>query len=168
MQSMVMDERLDHRTRADHHTRQPGEQVALAATSELVARASTGDQVAWDQLVDRYGGMVWAVARAHELSPRDAADVSQVTWLLLTQLLGSLQRPEELEGWLLRTAAREADRMRRLRGYADGAGGDPDDHVAGVLDGCVGHLVDVDSPAVLESHRPHHSLLLTRRPEVPA
>jgi DNA-directed RNA polymerase specialized sigma24 family protein len=91
--------------------------AAPAETAELVARARNGDRVAWDGLVDRYGGMVWAVARAHGLAARDAGDVSQVTWLLLTQHLASLRQPERLEAWLLRTATREAYRMRRLRGY---------------------------------------------------
>src|SRR6266508_851017 len=62
--------------------------AALVETPELVARATNGDQVAWDQLVERYGGMVWAVARAHGLAAHDASDVSQVTWLLLVQHLG--------------------------------------------------------------------------------
>ena len=105
MQTMVLDERLDGRTPAE------------AETPELVARASNGDQVAWDQLVERYGGMVWAVARAHGLAAHDASDVSQVTWLLLVQHLGSIRQPERLGVWLLRTATREAYRMRRLRGY---------------------------------------------------
>ena len=61
--------------------------------------------------------MVWTVARGHDLGLEDAADVSQVTWLLLTQHLGSLRQPEELEDWLLRTATREASRMHRLRGH---------------------------------------------------
>ena len=89
---------------------------AAAATSELVARANLGDPAAWDQLVDRYGGTVWAVARAQGLRPDDAADVSHVTWLLLTQHLGTLRQPERLGSWLLRTATREAYRMGRLRG----------------------------------------------------
>jgi len=105
MQTMVLDERLDGRTPAE------------VETPELVARASNGDQVAWDQLVDRYSGMVWAVARAHGLGPHDAADVSEVTWLLLVQHLASMQEPERLGVWLLRIASREAYRMRRLRGY---------------------------------------------------
>jgi DNA-directed RNA polymerase specialized sigma24 family protein len=106
MQTMVLDERLDR----DHP-------AVPAGTAELVARAGTGDQVAWDELVDRFGGMVWAVARAQGLDARDAADVSQVTWLLLTQHLGRLREPERLGVWLLGTATREAYRMRRLRGY---------------------------------------------------
>jgi DNA-directed RNA polymerase specialized sigma24 family protein len=91
--------------------------VRPAATSTLTAQASLGDQAAWDQLVERYGGLVWSVARAHGLPPEDAADVSQVTWLLLTQHLGSLGQPEQLEAWLLATATREAFRMCRLRGH---------------------------------------------------
>jgi DNA-directed RNA polymerase specialized sigma24 family protein len=81
-----------------------------------VARASAGDQVAWDQLVERYGEMVWAVARANGLGHADASEVSQVTWLLLTQHLGALPQPQRLGSWLLRTATREAYRMGRLRG----------------------------------------------------
>jgi DNA-directed RNA polymerase specialized sigma24 family protein len=96
--------------------------AAPLETAELVARARRGDQVAWDGLVDRYGGMVWAVARAHGLGAHDAGDVSEVTWLLLTQHLGALRQPERLEVWLLRTATREAYRMRRLRGYEEPEG----------------------------------------------
>jgi DNA-directed RNA polymerase specialized sigma24 family protein len=90
--------------------------AASVGTGELVARANTGDQGAWEQLVERYGGLVWAVARAHGLRHANAYQVSQVTWLLLTQHLGALQQPERLASWLLRTATREAYRMRRLRG----------------------------------------------------
>jgi DNA-directed RNA polymerase specialized sigma24 family protein len=117
MQTVVLDEGIDGCSPADHQEHRSGDQVAAsAATSKLVARANLGDRVAWDQLVERYGRMVWAVARAHGLGPADAADVSQVTWLLLTQHLGSLRQPEELGGWLHATAMREAFRMCRLRG----------------------------------------------------
>jgi DNA-directed RNA polymerase specialized sigma24 family protein len=118
MQTMVGDERLDRPTRAVHQADNTGDHAAASGgTSELVARASNGDQSAWDQLVQRYGGMVWAVARAHGLGPADAADVSQVTWLLLVQHLDARLQPERVGVWLLRTATREAYRMRRLRGY---------------------------------------------------
>jgi DNA-directed RNA polymerase specialized sigma24 family protein len=105
-QTTVVEEVLDR----------PSQAAAWAGTFELVARASSGDQAAWDQLVERYGGMVWAVARARGLGPHDASDVSQVIWLLLTQHLAALKEPERLEVWLFRTATREAYRMRRLRG----------------------------------------------------
>jgi DNA-directed RNA polymerase specialized sigma24 family protein len=108
---------LDRPSRANWQTNNTNEHTAASTgTSELVARASSGDQVAWDQLVERHGGLVWAVARAHGLAHADASEVSQVTWLLLTQHLGILQQAERLESWLLRTASREAYRMARLRG----------------------------------------------------
>jgi DNA-directed RNA polymerase specialized sigma24 family protein len=119
MQTMVVEDVLDRPSRTDRQEQDTGEQTAVSAgTAELVAQASAGEQVAWDQLVARYGRLVWAVARAHGLGPADAGEVSQVTWLLLTQHLGALRQPERLGSWLLRTASREADRMRRLRGCA--------------------------------------------------
>ena len=116
-QIAVLDRRLDHSIQANQRPRDvDARAVASAGTSELVARASAGEQRAWDQLVERYGGLVWAVARAHGLGRSDAGEVSQVTWLLLAQHLGALQQPERLEDWLRRTASREAFRMCRLRG----------------------------------------------------
>ena len=117
MQTMVVEDVLRRPSRADRQAQDTGGHTAASAgTCELVARANTGDQVAWDQLVARYGGLVWAVARAHGLGPADAGEVSQVTWLRLAQHLGALQQPERLGSWLLGTATREAYRMGRLRG----------------------------------------------------
>jgi DNA-directed RNA polymerase specialized sigma24 family protein len=65
--------------------------LSLRGSIARVARASLGEQ-----LVERYGAMVWAVARRHGLGLEDAADVSQVTWLLLTQHLGLLPQPDRL------------------------------------------------------------------------
>jgi DNA-directed RNA polymerase specialized sigma24 family protein len=116
--TMVPEEELDRRPPANHQAQDAdGHAPALVGTSELVTQASAGEQGAWDQLVERYGGLVWAVARAHGLGLADAGEVSQVTWLLLTQHLGALQQPERLGSWLLRTATREAYRMGRLRGW---------------------------------------------------
>jgi Sigma-70 region 2 len=116
-QTTVLEEGRDRHPRANHQAPDTGGHAAASAgTSQLVARASAGEQGAWDQLVDRYGGLVWAVARAHGLGRDDASDVSQVTWLLLAQHLDALRQPERLGSWLLRTATREAYRMGRLRG----------------------------------------------------
>ena len=84
-----------------------------AALPELVQRAGAGDRVAWDELVDRYGSLVWAVARAHRLSAADAADVSQTVWLRLVENLGRLREPEALAGWLRSTTRNECVRVIR-------------------------------------------------------
>jgi hypothetical protein len=56
-QTMVLEDVLDRPSTADRQTSNPGDHPAASVeTSELVARASTGDQGAWDQLVARYGG----------------------------------------------------------------------------------------------------------------
>jgi DNA-directed RNA polymerase specialized sigma24 family protein len=115
-QTVVPGRGLDHPTPADDQLQEAGSHVASVATAELVARVRIGEQAAWDQLVECHGAMVWAVARGHGLGLEDAADVSQITWLLFTQHLGSLSQPDRLGVWLFTTASREALRMRRLRG----------------------------------------------------
>jgi DNA-directed RNA polymerase specialized sigma24 family protein len=54
-----------------------------AGISELVGAAAKGDQRAWQELVERFSGLVWSVARAYGLSDTDAADVVQTVWLRL-------------------------------------------------------------------------------------
>jgi RNA polymerase sigma factor (sigma-70 family) len=79
--------------------------------SSLVERARRGDQAAWDELVSRHAGLVWAITRAHRLSAADAADVAQATWLKLVEHLPRLRNPDALCGWLATTARRECLRV---------------------------------------------------------
>jgi RNA polymerase sigma factor (sigma-70 family) len=91
----------------------------LPPTSELtdlVRAAGEGDQEAWDSIVDRFSGLVWAIARAHRLSSADAADVSQTTWLRLVEHLGRLRDPERVGSWLAATARHECLRVIRHGG----------------------------------------------------
>lgn len=80
-------------------------------TRRLVRRAIDGDQRAWDELVAKFGGLVWSVARAHRLSPADAAEVSQITWLRLVENLDRLHDPARVGAWLATTARRECIRQ---------------------------------------------------------
>lgn len=82
----------------------------------LVVAAAGGSAVAWDALVDRYSGLVWAVARAHRLERQDAADVAQTTWLRLVEHLDEIRDPSRVGSWLATTAARESLRVLRRRG----------------------------------------------------
>jgi len=115
-QQTVLDSDLGGRIGPDHPASAEGNQGGeQPTTSELLARASAGDQVAWDQLVDRHGRLVWTVACAHGLDLDEAADASHLTWLLLAQHLGRLQQPERLEQWLATTTRRESQRLRAMR-----------------------------------------------------
>src|SRR5262245_3580795 len=82
----------------------------------LVRAAAQGDEAAWNAIVDRFQGLVWATVRAHRLSPADAADVAQTTWLRLVENLDRIRDPERLGGWLATTARRECLRHIRLHG----------------------------------------------------
>ena len=96
------------------------------AVAGLVLAASAGDKQAWDELVDRFAGTVWAVARAHRLNAADAADVSQTTWMRLVENLDRIQQPERIRAWLVTTARRECLRLLRLSARQVPSGDDMD------------------------------------------
>jgi RNA polymerase sigma factor (sigma-70 family) len=82
----------------------------------LVEAARAGDDKAWKALVDRFSGLLWAIARSHRLSATDAADISQTTWLRLFENLDHIENPESVGAWLATTARREALRILRVSG----------------------------------------------------
>jgi RNA polymerase sigma factor (sigma-70 family) len=77
----------------------------------LVARAAGSDQDAWNQLVERYAPLVWAICTRYRLSDHDIEDVGQNVWLLLVEQLGKLREPAALPGWLATTTSRECLRV---------------------------------------------------------
>jgi RNA polymerase sigma factor (sigma-70 family) len=81
--------------------------------SRLVQAAAAGDRGAWEEIVERFSGLVWATARAHRLSRADAADVAQTTWLRLVENLDRIRKPEALGAWLATTARHESLRVIR-------------------------------------------------------
>ncbi|MEU8381612.1 sigma-70 family RNA polymerase sigma factor [Streptosporangium sp. NPDC048865] len=75
------------------------------------------DQAAWDELVARFQGLLWSAVRAYDLSPADAADAVQGTWLRLLESLHTIRDPGRIGPWLFTTAKREASLLsRRHRG----------------------------------------------------
>lgn len=89
-----------------------------ATHGELLARAVRNDQSAWNELVDRFGQMVWSVARGFGLDDATAKDVSQTVWLKLVENCEKIKDPERLPGWLATTCRREAIRVSKLRNRA--------------------------------------------------
>jgi RNA polymerase sigma factor (sigma-70 family) len=84
-----------------------------AEITTLVRLAASGDQHAWNALVDDFTGLIWAVAGAHRLHDADAADVVQATWLRLLEHIGELTDPPRVGAWLVTTARRECLRVLR-------------------------------------------------------
>lgn len=108
--------------------------VGVADSSEtdpqLVARALGGNVAAWQALVERYGGLVFATARKAGLSRDDAEDAAQTVFASLLQSLGAVRDVERLAKWLIVTTKREAWRMQRVRKRHTGGGSDVIDAVA--------------------------------------
>lgn len=79
----------------------------------LVARATEGEQAAWDEIVERFAPLVWSICRRFRLSEADTYDVGQNVWLRLVEYLPSLREPAALPGWLATTTRRECLRVQR-------------------------------------------------------
>jgi len=97
---------------------------APESAGDLLRRATGGSAPAWDELVDRFSSLLWAIARAHRLADADAGDVVQTTWLRLLEHLGRIEDPDRLPGWLATTARHECLRVLRRAGRELPAGDD--------------------------------------------
>jgi RNA polymerase sigma factor (sigma-70 family) len=81
--------------------------------AQQVQAAAAGDEGAWNALIGRFSGLVWAVCRAHRLDRATAEDVSQVVWIRLVEQVGSIREPERVGSWLATTTRRECLRVLR-------------------------------------------------------
>ena len=79
--------------------------------TDLVTRASTGDQQAWDALVERFAPLTWSICRRYRLADADAQDVGQTVWLQLVDHLDAIREPAALPGWLATVTRRECLRV---------------------------------------------------------
>jgi RNA polymerase sigma factor (sigma-70 family) len=79
----------------------------------LVARASDGDQGAWNELIERYAPLVWSICARYRLTSQDVEDIGQTVWLRLVEQIGNLREPAALPGWLATTTQRECLRLMR-------------------------------------------------------
>jgi RNA polymerase sigma factor (sigma-70 family) len=93
----------------------------------LVKRAAGGDPAAWNEIVERYAPLVWAICARFRLSSHDREDVGQNVWLLLVEQLGKLREPAALPGWLATTTHRECLRVVTAARKSEQLGTGPDD-----------------------------------------
>ena len=116
-----------------HRRRMPCSACSPAATDigELLARAARRDPRAWEEIVRRYSGLVWARVRSLRLQEADAVDAVQLTWLRLAENCDRIEHPDRLGGWLTTTAYRECLRILR-----------PTRQTAQPVDGLAGTLPD--------------------------
>lgn len=85
----------------------------LETNTALVERLRGGDRLAWNQLLERYERLIYAVPRRCGLSAEDAADVFQDVLHAFLKGLPRIRDAEALPAWFLNTAFRFTMRRRR-------------------------------------------------------
>jgi RNA polymerase sigma factor (sigma-70 family) len=70
----------------------------------LVARCRRGEQAAWNELVDRYQRLIYAIPRRAGLTDEQAADVFQEVFVTLVEKLDAIEQPERIRSWIVTTA----------------------------------------------------------------
>ena len=89
--------------------------MASALTdAQLVARCRSGDQAAWNELVERFSRYVYAICiQAFRLAQHDAEDVFQEVFARVYQHLGRLRSDEAIRPWIAQLTRRVCiDRLR--------------------------------------------------------
>jgi RNA polymerase sigma factor (sigma-70 family) len=72
--------------------------------AELLKRCRNGDQPAWDELVDRYQRLIFAIPRRAGLSDEQAEDIFQEVFLTLFEKLDEIEQPDRIRSWIVTTA----------------------------------------------------------------
>lgn len=98
--------------------RENEENLAAADDKTLALALKGGDERAFDELVRRHQGRVYAVAYRLTGNREDALDVAQEALIKLYRKIGSWQPTGGFLPWLLRLTANQAiDHLRRRRRY---------------------------------------------------
>jgi RNA polymerase sigma factor (sigma-70 family) len=93
----------------------PAVELALLPDSDLVHRCRSGEERAWEALVERYSRYVYAIAvRVYRLPEADAEDVFQEAFARAYERLDDLRDPSAVKAWLAQLTRRLAvDRLRQ-------------------------------------------------------
>jgi RNA polymerase sigma factor (sigma-70 family) len=84
-----------------------------ADDAEVVRAAVRREPGSWHELVRRFSGLVWAIAKGMGLADADAQDVSQTVWLRLAGHLERIEDPEKVKSWIGSTTRNESLRVFR-------------------------------------------------------
>ena len=79
----------------------------------VVEACRRGDEAAWEELVNRFRRLVYAVPRRSGLDAEQSADVFQRVFMLLVERLDDIEQPERISAWLVTTAKHETWRVGR-------------------------------------------------------
>lgn len=72
--------------------------------AEIIKRCRANDQSAWDELVERYQRLIFAIPRRAGLTEEQASDVFQDVFLTLFEKIDEIEQPERIRSWMVTTA----------------------------------------------------------------
>jgi len=80
---------------------------------ELVAACVSGDERAWNDLIERYNRLIFSIPLKQGLGRDEAADIFQAVCLDLVAELPRLRDPQALPAWLIQTTLHKVSKWRR-------------------------------------------------------
>jgi len=116
--------------------------LADASPDELVAMAKAGNQRAFNQLVIRYRGRIYALGLHLTGRPSDADDITQDAFMRAYAKLDTFQGRSQFFTWLYRIALHRALNIKRARGRR---------RIVAIDDARVDAAISVDA------HNPRHA-----------
>lgn len=78
---------------------------------KLIQACLAGKQNAWDELVERYGRLIYSIPRKYGFSDADADDVYSSVFTILFRKLNTVRDHTRLAAWIIRTTHRECYRI---------------------------------------------------------
>jgi RNA polymerase sigma factor (sigma-70 family) len=78
--------------------------ILASSDADLVKACRENEEGAWEQLVNRFQRLVYAVPRRAGLDENQAQDVFQDVFLTLFQKIDALENPSKVRAWLVTTA----------------------------------------------------------------
>ncbi len=89
----------------------PGGRFTARSDPDLIQACLDGEKESWEELVSRYGRLVYSVARRYGLAEADAQDVFQNVFVIVYRQLDGVRDRERLPAWIIRTTQRECYRL---------------------------------------------------------
>ncbi|HLG57666.1 MAG TPA: sigma-70 family RNA polymerase sigma factor [Vicinamibacterales bacterium] len=80
---------------------------------ELVAACVSGDEQAWNDLIERYNRLIFSIPLKQGLGRDEAADIFQAVCLDLVAELPRLRDPQALPAWIIQTTRHKVSKWRR-------------------------------------------------------
>jgi RNA polymerase sigma factor (sigma-70 family) len=81
----------------------------------LVQACLAGDESAWNELIERYGRLVYSIPRRYGCPEDECDDIFQSVFSILIRRLDDLRDQTRLSAWLITTTRRECWRARKRR-----------------------------------------------------